>query len=115
MYKRQGDSATYHLRLDDSHIRPVSKATYDALTGVPETMSATDRSRLELDRARAAEDRVQRHFDLDEWRKVRQRIDRAEATWREDQATERARYDSLREASRARIADLMGTRPSVRA
>ena len=49
--------ATYYVELGDSRIQPVSKSTYDALGGVPETMSETDKARFEMHRAEQAAER----------------------------------------------------------
>lgn len=53
-----GTSATYFVDLGDSYVTEVSKATFDALTSVPNTMTALDQARFRRTQAQVKRDRA---------------------------------------------------------
>ncbi|GAB2733332.1 DUF7007 domain-containing protein [Nocardioides pakistanensis] len=97
-----GDKVTYSVQFEGSRVTRVSKATYDALTGVPDTSDDSDRAYVAKERARVKYERVKAAMydsrNLDGWRAKR---DKAESEYQAAVARHRALSDSKSEQARA--------------
>jgi hypothetical protein len=69
----------YYVRLQASHVLQVSKASFDALTGVPDVCEEEGRASIAVRNAELRLERAEREWDLDKISKARADIEHAHA------------------------------------
>lgn len=105
-----GTGPAYWIRVG-SHVRTVSKSSYDALTGVPEQMSEGDHARLAARRADAASERLMKaikrgSIPLSQRIDAMERLQSAQADAAAAWETVQAHSDAERAAYQARMKSL---------
>lgn len=90
---------------EDGRARSVSKATYDALTGIPEAMTEHDHALVERGLAGTAHDRALDSGDETRIRRAETRLAKAEARYRAASEAQERAYSAWQADRRRRVAE----------